>query len=337
MSRLIDGDSKEARAPCSTQWFFTFWPRDDFTHPEAGHVLYSILSDCCKAFGFQWERGDDGRPHYQGEVQFLNKTRKPSSLIRDPDGVELFPEIHWERTRNPGGARVYCGKERGRIDGPWRFGQNKGAEKVNGWALAMAARNVAEAEGYIRQYHPRDWLSNGDRIRDNLRREHKVSQPEFKAYPAESFKNVPRAALDFVNSYVGSGKREQRGLRRFPMLILCGPSQLGKTEWVRSLGRHVYWKGLLKLDDLKRRDYDYVVIDDVEWEHVHGSVKKSVCIGTGECIVTDKYVKKMSVCADKPCIYLCNPPEGPARFSCFWNETYWKDNVVYCEIKERLF
>lgn len=332
-----DDDSKQARASSTTQWFFTFWPEESFSHPEAGELLYTILSQHCKAFGFQWERGADGRPHYQGEVQFLNKTRKPSGLIRDLGGDLVFQWIHWEPTRNPGGARVYCGKADGRIDGPWRFGQNKGAEKVNGWRLAMDADTLQEAEGYIKQYCPRDWLSNGDRIRENLRREHKVSHAEFKSFPPESFKNVPAGAREFFDRYVGAGKRDALGIRRYPLLILCGATQLGKTEWVRSMGKHIYWKGLLKLDDLKRSDYDFIVIDDVEWEHVHASVRKSVLLGTGDCIVTDRYVKKLAVCADKPCVFLCNPPEGAARFNSFWRDAYWVPNVVFIEIKERLF
>lgn len=330
--------AKDTRKACTTQWFFTFWPRDDFSHPEAGELLYTALSNCAKAFGFQWEVGDTGKPHYQGEVQFLTKTRTPSDLIRGPDDDLIFQWIHWEPTRNPGGARVYCGKERGRIDGPWRFGQNKGTNKVNGFALAMESGTLAEAEACIRKYHPRDWLSNGDRIRENLRRHFQVSDDlEFKSYPAESFQNLPAAAVEWFERYVGPGKRESLGIRRYPMLILAGRTQLGKTEWVRSMGRHIYWKGLCKLDDLRRTDYDYLVIDDVEWKFVPDGVQKSVCLGTGDCIVSDKYKGKMRVNASKPCVFLCNPPEGAARFNCFWHEPYFVDNTVFCEVKDRLY
>jgi len=44
-------------------------------------------------------------------------------------------------------------------------------------------------------------------------------------------------------------------------LILIGPSRCGKTEWARSLGKHMYFNNLLNLDDWDE-SADYIILDD---------------------------------------------------------------------------
>jgi hypothetical protein len=50
--------------------------------------------------------------------------------------------------------------------------------------------------------------------------------------------------------------------------VLYGGSRVGKTEWVRSLGRHTYWQGVI---DPKRWDAQarYVVVDDVPFRFLN--------------------------------------------------------------------
>lgn len=314
----------------TTQWFFTF---NNPTHPQDGELLYYILSGCCKSFGFQYERGTTGTPHYQGEIQLLNKTRKPSKELRGPDGDLLLQEIHWERTRCPGAARKYCGKAEGRIDGPWRFGQNQGGG--GGYKLALEAKSETEALSLIKCNHPRDWFNNGDRIRQNVVREFKQAPKAFVPRPVHTFKNVPSEIIDWYNENVARTVRDGPS-DRYNMLVLEGKTKLGKTQYMRALGPHIYWKGMVKMDDLLRTDYTYIIIDDIEWEFIPNSIKKSVLLGTGDCIVTDKYVKKLAVCANRPCVYICNPPSS--NWGNFYDsDDYWVNNTIVVKIKEKMF
>lgn len=309
-------------------WFFTF---NNPEHPLEGELLYYHLSQVCRSFGFQYEAGENGTPHYQGEVQLLKKTRYASEVIVGEDDCPLFPQIHWEPTRNPGAARKYCGKDEGRLDGPWRYGQN--GAKGGGYGLALEAKSQDEALQIIKTMHPRDWFNNGDRIRANVIKQFERPAQAFVPRAIHSFKSVPAAITRWYNEYVAA----KPGLDRYQLLVVVGPTKLGKTQLIRSLGKHLYWKGLCKLDELKNNDYDYLVLDDIPWKFVPEGIKKSVLLGTGDCIVTDRYVKKLRVMCDKPCVYVCNPPDAYEQNVFYDCDPYWKENCTVVKINNKLY
>lgn len=181
--------------------------------------------------------------------------------------------------------------------------------------------------------HPRDWFNNGQRIRENVQRQFEQKPVTFAPRDISTFK-VPDEFLAWYNANVPD---EVRNKDRYDLCVLVGPTKLGKTQLVRSLSKHLYWKGQCKLNDLLLTHlYKYIVIDDIEWEYIPNSIKKSVLLGTGECIVTDKYVKKLRVNANLPCIYVCNPaPDGFTLF--FDRDTYWQANTCVIQIKNALF
>lgn len=89
-------------------------------------------------------------------------------------------------------------------------------------------------------------------------------------------------------------------------LILIGPSRSGKTEWARSLGKHMYFNNLLNLDDWDD-SVDYIILDDFSsdilkylpsWKCFFGGQK--------EFVLTDKYRGKKTVKWGKPMIWLSN-------------------------------
>lgn len=320
-------DEKEVKqAPSSiraspvAEWFFTLW---DPVHPVEGEVLYAHLSTLCKSFGFQLEAGkEDGRLHYQGEISLIKKVRKIDPLFTD-----WKDRIYFERTRNPGGARNYCGKIDTRVEGPWTFGQIKG-KKRSAYADALEAKDLPTAVSIVKENFPRDFVLYGDRISSNLANCFKKPRAVFEPYEAKSFVNVPLEMSYWAIDNIGKNKR------RFPMLVVEGTTQLGKTEWARSLGPHVYWKGQTNASDLVDNvDATYLVIDDIDWEFVPPSMKKSVCLGSGECTLTDKYRAKMNVFWNVPCIFLCN---DLGRWP-FVQEQYWQANCTHVKITSKLY
>ena len=89
-------------------------------------------------------------------------------------------------------------------------------------------------------------------------------------------------------------------------LVLIGPTRSGKTEWARSLGKHMYFNNLLNLDDWDE-SADYIILDDFTsdilkylpcWKCFFGSQK--------EFTLTDKYRGKKTVRWGKPMIWLSN-------------------------------
>jgi len=96
---------------------------------------------------------------------------------------------------------------------------------------------------------------------------------------------------------------------RCKSLFLGGPTRTGKTEWARSLGKHVYWNGLINIDtwDITAK---YIVIDDFNWSFF--PCKKQLIGCQREFTLTDKYRKKRAIRNwGKPCIYVFNDDMDP--------------------------
>lgn len=89
-------------------------------------------------------------------------------------------------------------------------------------------------------------------------------------------------------------------------LLLIGPSRCGKTEWARSLGKHMYFNNLLNLDDWDE-DADYIVLDDFNPE-ITKFLPSWKCFfgGQKQFVLTDKYRGKRTVNWGKPMIWLSN-------------------------------
>ena len=88
--------------------------------------------------------------------------------------------------------------------------------------------------------------------------------------------------------------------------MLVGPSRLGKTEWARSLGHHVYWNAYYRLDDWDDRAR-LVVVDDVAGLDIKSAHWRALIGGQKEFVMTDKYRGKKKINGGKAVIILCNP------------------------------
>ena len=89
-------------------------------------------------------------------------------------------------------------------------------------------------------------------------------------------------------------------------LILIGASRSGKTEWARSLGKHMYFNNLLNLDNWDE-SADYIVLDDFSNDIIkYLPCWKCFFGGQREFTLTDKYRGKRTVKWGKPMIWLSN-------------------------------
>lgn len=118
-----------------------------------------------------------------------------------------------------------------------------------------------------------------------------------------NFPNLPNAAHCWVERYL------EADCERPLALIIIGATRTGKTEWARSLGRHMYFNGYFNLD-IWDNEAKYAIFDDFDkegkkleeyfpqWKCWFGAQK--------EFTVTDKYRRKMSVKWGKPIIFISN-------------------------------
>lgn len=118
------------------------------------------------------------------------------------------------------------------------------------------------------------------------------------------FNNVPPRALSWVDCQLHGN------IERPLALILIGKSRTGKTEWARSLGRHMYFCNYFDLSQWDDQA-EYVIFDDMDvdpdvplekyfrsWKAFFGAQKQFT--------VTDKYCRKKTVKWGKPLIWISN-------------------------------
>lgn len=158
-----------------------------------------------------------------------------------------------------------------------------------------------------------------------------------KHYQAQfsDFANIPPELSEWVSDNIMGPFC--RGFRP-KSLVLVGKTRLGKTEWARSLGPHVYFNTLVDfkewLPTFKSGDYQYVIFDDFSYDSFKYSYKQWFG-GQKSITVTDKYCKKFSFEHGKPCIFLTN--EYPRWEDIGYDWDWCKGNVLIVEIDNALY
>ena len=221
--------------------------------------------------------------------------------------------------------RLVCGKYSARTD------QDKVIADIK---LYCCGRGAAE--------------STYDRIKKQWRRAYEIPiTPRQRAVcvsgavnepPCHSHPFLPHKRLDeWVSRFVGAGKSLNR-LTYKPMVLLGKPGRLGKTEWARSRGRHIYIRGALDPEKIHAgilQGADLLVLDNVKWNVLFNS-DLGRALAEGQNSVTwnrrngDRVDSKLAV----PVIIVNNKkcktwgPNG---------KTYWKENLEWVRVRKCLF
>jgi len=151
--------------------------------------------------------------------------------------------------------------------------------------------------------------------------------------PAYSFdgNRVPLQLTAWAGGTIGKAIDRPVGL-----VLWSHGSGLGKTEWARSLGRHIYWNSQKDLS-VWDEDAEYLVMDDMEWEFVPD--KKPFFGAQKEFSTTDKYKGKVTLRWNKPLIFLCNYNVellSDHKGNAVWNNWY-SQRMIVVEIKNKLY
>ncbi|QCW23670.1 MAG: replication-associated protein [Genomoviridae sp.] len=140
------------------------------------------------------------------------------------------------------------------------------------------------------------------------------------------------AWLDLVNA-----ESSEIFWRRKRCLVLYGPSRTGKTQWVRSLGKHIYFGGLYSPGDAAKymKSVEYAVFDDISggmkfFHHLKAWFGCQMDISIKRLYREPKLHRW-----GKPSVWVSNddPRVGMDPGDCDWFEA----NAVFVEIKDKLF
>lgn len=193
------------------------------------------------------------------------------------------------------------------------------------WTRILHAASLEKAMTIIKEEKPRDFIMSAERIKQNLREVFDAPVAYESPYSLQSFRDCEPVREWFESNVLAEPKPD-----RWKVLILVGPTRLGKTRLVRAYGQHNYFAGQWTLDDYDERK-QYTVYDDCDWTYI--PAKKALL--TGACsttaVVTDKYRTKKTIKV-LPTVWICNvlPDFGE-------EQEYWIGNTVIVSIRERLY
>lgn len=252
-------------------------------------------------FGFiAQETHENGGIHFHVTFKCERKwdIRAASAFDINIGGRVYHPKI--EACRDPTASIRYSRKE---DNDPLSWGTLP-AEKRK-WSEVLDAGTKEEALELVQKVSARDYIINHERIEYYMNQRFKRTlEPYTPRYTV--FNNVPFTCQQWLEQRLNEDRPKS--------LIIYGPSRLGKTEWARSIGRHMYFNGMLDLqiwDD----DAEYIILDDW-WDWAKLTLYKQFIGAQRTFTLTDKYRKKMTVNFGKPCIVLAN--ELPAFADMNW-------------------
>lgn len=266
------------------------------------------------------EQHSDGHPHLHAYCRLSLKCdiREPTQL--DCGGFHG----NYQPARKPDRALSYCEKDGDTIE----YGDRERDETTLGYGdIIASATTASEFTDLIIQHRPRDAVTNLERIQYFAnyyygKSGHIPYEPAYSSFitPTELDQWVDQAFTASIDRPVS--------------LCLVGPSRLGKTEWARSLGTHMYFCGMINLDEWDD-DAKYMVLDDFEWKFV--PAKKQLIGAQKQIVLTDKYRKKKTVKWGKPVIYLCNPDQNPFNEMTLFEKHWYRQNFNEITVVNKLF
>ena len=146
-----------------------------------------------------------------------------------------------------------------------------------------------------------------------------------------SYRDVP-IIMRYFNRFVNNRPDDRQ---RCPSLCLVGWSGLGKTDYVRRFGDHVYFDGEISCKRMNT-NARFMGFDDVpsarfgnagQWKQYYGCQKT---LGLRDLHFTGQMVW------GRPCICLCNEDEDPRLDGCL-DTDYLVPNCIFVDLKESMY
>nr|QTE03572.1 MAG: replication-associated protein [Tarsiger cyanurus CRESS-DNA-virus sp.] len=311
--------------PAAQEWKYVCFTSFAVDCPTRGDQVSYLV--------FQRESaGTTNREHWQGYAETAGRGRSVS-WWQSALGIG---KAHVERRKGTAQeAANYCRKEDTRLWGPYESGSisvpGNGGTKRGRDSSAAYIRAAAEAKDWreyiaiLAEEDPQGVARSFNSIKTYA--QHLFPEEEFPPYVAPNWCDKAWVLPNDLRRWV---EVESIKKDRPKCLVLVGASRLGKTQWARSLGRHMYWRGMTNITHWDK-DAKFLIFDDIEWDFI--PQKKSLLTCMGEATVTDKYRAKKTVVVDKVAIVLCNSFD----LESVKESDYWAANVCVVRVNQPLF
>lgn len=290
------------------------------TYPQCGALTKQEVSEFltnigCTAWVVGAETHGDGGHHVHAYGEWPNKFDTRNERTFDIAGNH--PNIQPVRDRNA--VIAYCKKENDYIENIGDIGRH------GRYADLVATESKEDFWALVKSQYPRDYVLQLDKL--NQFCEHKFGTTATAYNPRFTAFRVPDELRGWTESELGNSERPKT-------LWLVGKSRLGKTEWARSLGCHIYWNGHIDLGTWNE-EARYIIFDDFDWNYF--PFKKQFVGAQREFVVTDKYRRKKTIKWGKPCIILWNEDNDPWDHLKRAELDWYQANCIRKVISECLF
>ncbi|CAF2216573.1 unnamed protein product, partial [Rotaria magnacalcarata] len=209
-------------------------------------------------------------------------------------------------------------------------------KQKNAASAALKQESLPSAVAILRESLPFEYITCGNQMRSNIEYELQAAEKQREigykpVHDSASFK-IPEEHREKIDEWlkIDFQMRIDEQITRSRCLFLVGPTQHGKTSWARSLGKYISFVINFSLRAW-RDDVQYIILDDIHRKDI-GSIAKGLLVAPGNVILTDKYMGKMDVKNNKPCIVCINDDEGE-RILYSDTDDYWKENGVWIHLR----
>lgn len=277
------------------------------------------------------ESHQDGQKHLHAFIVSQGRMRFSSQLFFDleSEGSTYHPNI--VKPNDPDATRTYVAKDGDFVE-EGEFHSTKKRKGPTYGELCDASDSKEAFMDAIYQHHSRDYFLHGERIEAMASKRFKPTQqvyvPKYTDFP-----NLPSLLTDWYGAYFVRPRRD-----RPKSLILVGPSRLGKTEWARSLGNHVYVRGAWNAEHFKS-PYDYIVMDDFDFSYLlskTSSMAKSFFGCQGMTDISGKWVKTFTIDTNCPLIVCMNDDQYQEHQS-FFTSDWGVSNIEVVFLNTKLY
>lgn len=262
------------------------------------------------------ERHEDGNYHLHAYVAYKQKLCTRDQRYFDFGGYHC----NIVAIRNRMKTIEYCCKE-----DPTPLSLVNQEEKLGWGEILETSTNEKEFLAKVLENFPREYALNLEKLEYCARKHFTPQQVEYTPRYT-NFINVPIELLTLDLIQVGDRPKS---------IIILGPRGLGKTEWARSHGPHLYSRGAVIYDDIirDREGSKYAVFDDLwEWNF---RFLKDFLGGQPTATITGKYRKPKLLDWGIRSIFLTNEK--------FWEEwtpkqrEYFFDSTILIELSNKLY
>lgn len=305
--------------------FFTYSRAENLTKEIIRDFYVDIDPNC--DYLIAQEKHEDGGKHFHCMIKFSKKLDKKNSRWNDIMGYHCNDagavKSHEDVTK-------YCMKDGDYIS----QGIELREDRTKFWGEALKRAADGDREGawkLLCDKSPKEVLLRGNQIKQNLctlcpLQNNLVSE----AIEYEKRFRVHNVMDQWFVNWVWTKTKDRK-----PCLFLIGGTFLGKTSYIRSQGKHLFYRNAFSLDHWND-DVDFIVFDDCDWDFVIPNSRKSILPGQGWCVATDKYMGKRAINACRPCVWIAN--EEP-NWKSHGDEAYWKNphNGIWVYISEPMW